>query len=283
MDTMPDEDFKLPPYAIVMTNQANASIVIADASSQKNIWEWNPSMGKIPQERKRWFSNPSEVKPVYNNTCILMTASGGAVALIRIADRKVLFYGYAGVNPHSATLLPDGNIVTASSADGILATFAADTVAGFGEMVAKYELPAAHNVYWDTRRNKLYTATHVMHTYDYNGQKLKPLLNNHTVIDALPNGERFISSHDLYPVDGEEDLLWLTTNDQVWMYDLNDNTAKPIYRFPAIKSISNASCGTIMLCPTEEWWSDHLVNEDGRVVFRAHGFKIYKARWIFSD
>lgn len=276
----PEKNFTLPEKAIVVTNQANASIVIADMVTQKIVWEWNPLSGKIPQERRSWFSNPSEVKPVYDNSCILMTASGGAVALIRIADKKVLFYGYAGVNPHSAELLPDGNIVTASSTDGILATFRTDTLKGYGEMVAKYELPAAHNLFWDKKRGKLYSATHVMNIYDYNGQKDKPLLKNQMKVEVASSDEPLRSSHDLFPVNGEEDMLWLTTNERVWKYDQKSNRIQSAYRFPAVKSISDSRFGTIMLCPDEEWWADHLVDENGNVVFRAYGFKIYKARWI---
>lgn len=276
-----DKD-KLPDKTIVLTNQSNASIVIADITTQKIVWKWDPIIGQIPQERRSWFSNPSEVKPVYNNSCILMTASGGAMALIRISDKKVLFYGYAGVNPHSAELLPDGNIVTASSTDGILATFKTDTISGYGEMIAKYDLPAAHNVYWDKKREKLYSATRVMNIYDYNGQKDNPLLQNQIKIEVTSNDEPLNSSHDLSPIDGQEDKLWLTTNEKVWEYDQVNNTITSVYRFPAIKSVSNSKYGTIMLCPDEEWWADHLINENGDIIFRAYGYKIYKARWIIN-
>lgn len=275
-----EERVLLPERAVVMTNQANASIVIADAVTREIVWEWSPLSGEIPAERRSWFGNPSEVKPVYNNRCILMTASGGAVALIRIADKKVLFYGYAGINPHSAELLPDGNLVTASSTDGILATFRTDTLKGYGEMAAKYPLPAAHNVYWDTKRNKLYSAGHAMNIFDYNGRKDAPELVNRTSIKLFSEGEPVFSSHDLYPVKGEPDMLWLTTNEKVWKYSLDTNRIEPAYGLRAIKSISDSSFGTILLSPTEEWWSDRLMNERGEVVFEIPGFKIYKARWI---
>lgn len=276
----PEKKFMLPEKAIVVTNQSDASVVIIDMVTQKIVWRWDPSSGKIAQQHRSWFSNPSEVKPVYDNSYILITTSGGAVALICIADKKVLFYGYAGVNPHSAELLPDGNIVTASSTDGILATFRTDTLKGYGEMVAKYELPAAHNLFWDKKREKLYSATHVMNVYDYNGQKDKPLLKNQRKVEVVSSDEPLRSSHDLFPVSGEKDMLWLTTNERVWKYDLKSNTIQSTYRFPAVKSISDSRFGTIMLCPDKEWWADHLVDEKGNVVFRAYGFKIYKARWF---
>lgn len=280
IDTPKKAEFVMPEKAIVITNQADASIVIADVDAKKVVWKWTATIGKVNEEHRKWFSNPSDVKPVYNNTCILMAASGGGVALIRIADKKTLFYGYAGVNPHSAELLPDGNIVTASSTDGILATFRTDTIKGFGTMVAKYDLPAAHNVYWDKKRNKLYSAAHTMHIFDYNGDKEKPLLKNHVTQDIDSPDGKLIGTHELFPIEGEEDMLWLATNQKVWKYNLRDNSVKEFSNFYAIKSVSNSSHGIIMLCPKEEWWADDLIDETGKTIFRSYGFKIYKARWI---
>ena len=100
---------------IVMAEQSQQRVIIFDIVTAQTVWEWKPAPPAVPAEHIAWFSNPSDVKPVLNNQYILMTASGGVVALLRIADKKLVFYAYAGGNTHSAELLPDGNIVAASS------------------------------------------------------------------------------------------------------------------------------------------------------------------------
>ena len=112
--------FMLPDKAIVLAEQSSKSVVILDASTYRTVWSWNPGKAGVPSNCQTWFHNPSEVKSVFNNQYILMTASGGAVALIRIADSKLMYYAYVGENPHSAEILPDGNLVAVSSTDGCL-------------------------------------------------------------------------------------------------------------------------------------------------------------------
>lgn len=277
------QGFELPEKAIVLTNQADASIVIVDAEAKKAVWKWTAAIAGVPTERRSWFSNPSEVKTVYGNKCILMTASGGAVALIRIADKKLLYYAHAGNNPHSAELLPDGNIVTAASTGAILATFYTDTIKGFGTMAAQYEMPAVHNVYWDAKRKKVFSVTHDMFSFDYNFVKEAPrLLNPVRIHISTPDGEPFHSAHDLFPIYGRQDNLWLTNNDKVWIYDQNTDSVTSAYNFAAVKSVSKSKHGVLMLCPSEGWWSDRLIDEKGNTVFRGYGYKIYKARWFIQ-
>lgn len=274
--------FQLPVKSIVLAEQATKSIVILDASNNQTVWTWSPEKASVPSNCLTWFHNPSEVKPIFNNQYILMTASGGAVALIRIADSKLMFYAYVGENPHSAEILPDGNLVAVSSTDGKLRTFATDTIKGTGEWVASYELPSAHNVVWDRKRELLYaTEDIVLKSYKYNFNRKEPRLIEQDVLFELPNTES--CGHDLFPVDGKDDILWLTTNERVWQYDVKANTTEIIYDLYAVKSVSNSPDGVLMLYPTTEWWSDGLINEKGKKQFSIYGAKIYKGRWMTDN
>jgi len=269
----------LPEKSIVITNQANSSVSILDASDYSIIWTWTPQKAGVPVSEYTWFSNPSEVKPVYNRKYILMTASGGAVALIRIADSKLMFYAYAGQNPHSAEVLPDGNVAVATSTDGKLNTFVTDTVKGKGEIFKSYNLPSAHNVVWDKERQRLYTTEgSLLYSYKYNNDKKAPSLTSRELLYELPSSET--CAHDLYPVNGEKDMLWLTTNENVWKYDVVKNEITKVYPFYGVKSVSDSPDGVLMLYPVTEWWSDGLIGGTGKKLFSISGAKIYKGRWM---
>ncbi len=274
--------FTLPDKAIVLAEQASKSVVILDASTYRTVWSWKPEKAGVPSNCQTWFHNPSEVKPVFNNQYILMTASGVAVALIRIADSKLMYYAYVGENPHSAEILPDGNLVAVSSTDGKLRTFMTDTIKGTGKWFASYELPSAHNVVWDLQRELLYTTEGIkLCTYKYNFNRKEPRLQDRSVIFELPNTES--CGHDLFPVYNKIDVLWITTNENVWQYDIKNNKAELIYPLYAVKSVCNSADGVLMLYPTTEWWSDGLINEKGKKLFNIYGAKIYKGRWVMNN
>jgi len=144
---------------VIITDQALNRIIIADIDTKEMVWEWKPIACGVRSKEEAWFGAPSEVKAVLGGKYILMTASKGGIALIRISDKKTVFYAYAGGNTHSAALLPDGNIVSASSTDNYLMVFRTDTL-HFPDAVysKKIMLPFAHNVVWDKKRAVLWSA-----------------------------------------------------------------------------------------------------------------------------
>ena len=210
-DETPDvknELFQLPEKAYVLAEQSRRAIVIRDAVTQHNIWSWDPYTACVPAAQQGWFVNPSEVKPVFNRRYILMTASGGAVALIRISDHKLMFYANCGQNPHSAEILPDGNIVTAESKSGEINTFVVDTVKVLGAKANTLKIGNAHNAVWDRKRSYLYVTGTIsggvtaLFRFKYNGDRTNPKLTNQTRIYTFTNES---GGHDLFPVYGEED------------------------------------------------------------------------------
>lgn len=292
-----NEPFQLPAKAYVLAEQTRRAIVIRDAETHRNVWSWDPYTACVPAAQQDWFINPSEVKPVFNRRYILMTASGGAVALIRVSDHKLMFYANCGQNPHSAEILPDGNIVTAESRSGEINTFVVDTVKVFGVKANTVKLGNAHNVVWDKKRQYLYATgtmkegVTALFRFKYNGNRSNPTLTNQTRIYTF---DKESGGHDLFPVLGEQDKLWLTAASAVYKFDLsgvtdatNNNSAEPscekVYDIADIKSVCNGPDGILMLKPTEEWWAEGLVNEKGEELFKMDGARIYKGRWMMDN
>lgn len=267
-----------PDTSIVLSEQSEHRVAIADVNSKKIIWEWKPGASNVKPEHVKWFGSISDAKVVYNGKYILTVASGGGVALIRIADKKTVFYAYAGGNTHSAELLPDGNIVAASSHGNFLMLFKVDTL-HFPENVytKKVFIEFGHNVVWDSKRQLLWSAgLSQLKSFTYNFNCAQPDLQLKDSI-RLPGSE----AHDLFPVYGK-DALWLTNNEGVYQYDIATKQLKKAdVPQSKIKSVTSGPAGypTIVLQPNESWWSDEVLDEQGKPVFSQKGLRIYKARW----
>jgi hypothetical protein len=266
---------------ILLAEQAGHRIAIADVDTGRVVWEWKPSESNVDSAHWKWFSNPSDCKAVYGGKYILMNASGGGVALIRIADKKTMFYAYAGGNPHSAEIFPDGNIVVASSTGNYLTVFRTDT-SGTADVAysSRTYINFGHNVVWDRKRQLLWSADrHQLKTFRYNFDHEHPGLS---LIDSMPlPGQQ---SHDLFPtLNG--DTLWLTNTTHVYKLDL---ATRQLLQAETpqkdVKSISSAGDRpTILSIPQEQWWTDELTDVKGNVIFRQKGLKIYKARWLVPN
>ncbi len=266
----------LPP--VLITDQAQHRIIMADVTSGSVFWEWKPDMPDETQQK--WFSNPSDVKMVLKNRFVLMCASGGGVALIRLQDGKTVFYDYAGGNTHSADLLPDLNIVTASSTGNYLCVFRADTMGGYqpGRLKQKIHLADAHNAVWylgrlwSAGRSKLYA-------FRYNGNREEPALHKEDSI-RIPGK----NAHDMIVAPGTQGL-WLSMEDTLLEFHVAGKTFSPVksvFRHN-VKSVSPGH-GTpaLVTVPKEQWWTDEIFNTEGKSMLRKEGLKIYKARWATS-
>ncbi len=267
---------------LVLTEQARPSIRIVETLTGNTVWEWQPAQAE-ELEDPAWFSNPDEAKPVYDRKYLLVTASGGGVALIRIADKKVVFSAYAGGNPHSAELFPDGNLAVASSTGNYLTIFRLDTAASSeAPYKQQHDLPSGHNVVWDRKREVLWSAAkNKLYSFVYNFDCERPDV---ILQDSLPLPGN--NAHDLFPVFGK-DSLWLTNTSDVYLIDLK---ARRTFRADVahrehIKSVSSGpeDYPVILLSPEESWWSDKVRDTRGEVIFEEKGFRIYKARWFLPN
>ena len=161
--------------------------------SSKVVWSWSVMESPdIPENEKSRYDYLAEAKPVKQSSQLLIAGgSGGGVALVRISDKKVLFHGYGGESPHSVELLPDGNIVVASSQDHHLRLF--HDVPRSTKYV-DLNLPSAHGVVWDFKRNQLW-ALGLDTLYAVQYLFAEPHALSITGSYALPSHE----GHDLFP------------------------------------------------------------------------------------
>lgn len=265
-----------------MAEQQKHRVAIADVIKKTIIWEWEPAKSNVKAEHLKWFLSISEAKPVYNMQYILVTASGGGVALVRIADKKTVFYAYAGGNTHSAEILPDGNIVSASSTGQYLTVFKVDTLVSADEVYSKkIPIEFGHNVVWDNRNHVLWSAAmNKLKAFKYNFNCNDPDIELVETINLLGT-----EAHDLFPVYHKNEL-WLTDTSAIYTFNpANKKIVKTSFSRHNIKSISSGPSGfpIILSEPKEKWWTDAVIDSKGNLVFEQEGLRIYKVRWFVPN
>lgn len=276
---------------IALVEQTQHQVALIDAATQKTLWRWTSADSGLSAVQQAWFELPDEVKPIYNGKYLLITSTRGGVAIIRIADKKTMFYACPKGQPHSAEVLPDGNVVVVSSTDGTadgdkMRLYKVDTVAGLSpEPIATYEHQFGHNVVWDRANSLLWaTADDVLNTYRYTiDVQGNPAL---VIQDSYPLPAGQNGAHELFPVHGFNQL-WLTTLKAIYKFNV---ATGEFTRFNAstsfnIKCVSSgpADYPTILLFPTESYWSDKLIDTGGRSIYQKDGAQLYKGRWLLDN
>lgn len=265
---------------IILAEQSASRVAIADIKSQSIVWEWKPAIQPdIKQEHIKWFSHMSDAKPVKKGKYILACASGGGVALIRISDKKTIWYAYAGGNTHSIELLPDGNIVSASSTGNLMRIFICNKKSLPEETQYKdFPLHDGHNLVWDEKRQLMYTVSdNQFIRYRYNHNKENPALIAVDSITVPGSG-----AHDL-SWSFDRRFLWLSTIENIFRIYIPGNRiekaeGKITHDIKSISSI-NASYPILVVQPKESWWTDEVLDINGNSIFKQKGLRIYKARW----
>ncbi|MBM3888700.1 MAG: hypothetical protein FJ388_06190, partial [Verrucomicrobia bacterium] len=127
-----------------------------DKISTNKVWSWRASdCPNLPEKLQDKFGTTDECKPVEGGKKILITSSGGGVALVERATGKVLFATFVG-NAHSAEMLPGNRVVVAGSTHpegNKLAVFDLNQPA---EPIYTTELQSAHGVVWNEKRQVLW-------------------------------------------------------------------------------------------------------------------------------
>ncbi|MBQ7376599.1 MAG: WD40 repeat domain-containing protein [Clostridia bacterium] len=133
-----------------------------------------------------------------------------------------------GANPHSIEMLPSGNIVVASSSDGILRFFRTSALVDKNRDVAKtysdYNLEDAHGVLWDPEYEVLWAlGAYDLKAYKVEGEgSREKLVPDPQMSIKLPEGKYW--GHDLSPDYTDTRYLYITVGSCVMRFDKEERS-----------------------------------------------------------
>ena len=257
---------------------------VAEGKVTRPLWTWQAAGRKdLPPEYHGLFRSTDECKPVNDGKWILITSSGGGVALVDRATNQVLFYGRAA-NAHSADLLPNNRIAVASSRDP--RNHRGDALILFdvrhpGRELWRTELPAGHGVVWDGKRQILWAlATADIRAYWLHDWDTPRATMKLSAVIPLPED----GGHELFPVPGTP-FLAVSTAKHCWLFDRDKRTLTP---HPQLGEVSSIKCisqhpqtGQIAYIQADRpnWWSERIQFLDPKGTVSFTGEQFYKVRW----
>jgi len=268
-----------PPANLIVCG--GDEVVIVDLrESPKQIWSWRGAdRAELPEPFRKKFGSTDDCKPVDGGRKVLITSSGGAVALVERSTGKVLFYA-AAPNAHSAEVIPGNRVVVACSTNPEGNRLVLHDLAASDAPLVSDVLEGAHGAVLDEERGLLWA----LGTFELRAYGLKELTaaapafvrkQTHT----LPNE----GGHDLRPIPDRPGLT-VTTHHHVWVFDRDlrsFRTFPQLGEFGDVKSMDfDPETGALAYVKAEQdWWAERVkfLGIDRTVEFP--GKKIYKARW----
>ncbi len=265
-----------------LCDQAAKKVLLVSPASDWNRpsairWEWNAYESRdIPAKSKDWFDYVSDVRLSPGSEKILVAGgSGGGIALIRLADKKVLFFDRAGKSPHSAIFLPGGNIAVVSSQDNRLRIYFRPP--HFASK-ADFSVPSPHGLVWDAGRKRLWVlGLDSLYAFSYTYRSAVHLRLQQKYVLPSKHG------HDLFPR-GRKKELFVTTKSGVYLFYPRSGhfrPFRPLAGMPDVKSIcQNPRTGQIVFVRAKtKWWSDTVSFIRPNKKKMRRGARFYKARW----
>jgi hypothetical protein len=240
------------------------------------IWSWDAHLANDLPEiyRTRKFNTVDDCKAIRNGSQIMVSSSSGAVAIVNMEDKRVLFYADVP-NAHSIEILPENRIIAAASTADKGNRLMLFNISNPAELIFSDSLYSAHGVVWDKKRNSLYALGYdVLLEYKIEDEVYLNLKNEWTI----PG----ISGHDLQ-FDQNEDKLLITEHTGAWIFDLENHQFSKINEFPDaenIKSLNQNKHGEyVYTVPEERWWTYHVLFFNPSGVLSFPDMRVYKARW----
>ncbi|WP_172384894.1 DUF6528 family protein [Streptomyces sp. MNP-20] len=297
-----------PP--VLVTEQASKRLLVLDPrrrewdpAADPSVVRWqfsplgDPRYADLRPEES-WVY-PCEARPrrLRGRTLVLTTASFGFVAAVEHPSGRRYWGTAIGpgddlFNPHSAELLPDGNVAVACSTGALVRLYAASCGPG-ATRYAQASLKGAHGLHWDRARRVLWAiGDDELVTYEVGGEPARPALTRTSATPlpvAVPG--RTAGGHDLFPVAGRPGRLWVTTNAAVYQYEkrtgafVRDYAGHELIDRDKVKAVGNDPRTGQVLSTVPEgglgetWWTTRVGVHRPSGSYHLVNGGIYKARW----
>lgn len=242
----------------VLTNIQRGPYIVGFTNTNKGYIEvYDITNGKIDESSLIWsfkMEGASGVKlrhsDIHGNV-MLATGGNNYGCMVSYPQGKVLWSTNSTANnPHSIELLPNGIIAIASS-DGNEIRFFNSNEQSSEIAAAIVPLKDAHGVLWDERREVLWAVGWdilTAYTVTLNSDGSIDVRENTNLRTVIPS----TGAHDLAPVYGTENELWISTWDCVYRFKTDTMTFSTDYKgheatnVPNVKGIGNFDDGTIL-------------------------------------
>lgn len=204
---------------------AKSSILVYDMNAadwneeSALLWQWRPTAEKGFLGAEKYIG-ASDAKlrysEFYGGYVVVTCSTKGFVGILDYETGENLYSRPTSPenNTHAVELLPDGNMVAASTTGNTVTIYASSQGDGEG-YYKQYTLKDAHGLLRDPDLEVLWAlGIDYLRAYKVTGTLESPELEqveNH----RLPSN----GGHDLYTVYGTDNMLWVTTSDEVYQFN----------------------------------------------------------------
>lgn len=260
----------------------DSKVLLVDYDRSKDsipevTWVWDAhEAADLPEEyRSRMFNTMDDCKAINGGKQILVSSSSGAIAIVNLEDKKVVFHA-AVPNAHSIALLPGNLVAAAASTHKAGNKIMLFNIARPGKVLYTDSLYSAHGLVWDAKRQRLFALGYsVLREYRIASPDALQLENEWNI----PG----IGGHELQPAPGGNHLF-VTEHHGSWVFDINAQKFSKRKGLPDaenVKSLGQLKSGQyIYTIPEESWWTFHVKFSAPERSFAFPDMHVYKARWF---
>lgn len=262
-------------YLVALTNQGESLLEVYDISGGKlddssRIWSYKLQFNNIAGTKFRHSDTHGDV-------ALAVYGSGYGCMISYPAGELLWSTNMAANNPHSIELMPNGVIAIASST-GAEIRFFTTTEAVSKKFAARVTLEDAHGVLWDDENQILWAVGRTVLT------AYKVTLNADGTVTVNEDTSRRATipsdhAHDLAPVYGNKDALWITTASHVYQFNKKTQTFSTDYaghedlNRSHVKGVGNFEDGSLVFLYPDgafQSWTTRSIffvrNQDGKMI-----------------